>query len=39
MAAGRLRWQPAIYEHKAALIGRTPIGVACNADLFAEALL
>ena len=34
-----LPWQPAIYEHKAALIGRTPIEVACNAAMFAQALL
>jgi uroporphyrinogen decarboxylase len=34
-----LHWQPAIYEHKATLIGHTPMNVACNADLFVEALL
>ncbi len=34
----RLRWEPAIYEHKAALIGRSPAEVAVSADLLLEAL-
>lgn len=32
-------WEPAIYEHKAALIGRSPAEVAYSADLLAEATL
>ncbi len=39
MPSGNIRWQPAIYEHKAALIGRKPIEVACDAELFTQALL
>ena len=39
MLQNSLPWQPAIYEHKAALIDRTPMEVACNAELFAQALL
>lgn len=39
MQLEKLPWQPAIYEHKAALIGCTPLEVACDADLFVEALL
>ena len=34
-----IRWQPAIYEHKAALIGRAPLEVSRSADLMVEALL
>jgi uroporphyrinogen decarboxylase len=33
------QWQPAIYEHKAALIDRTPMEVACDTKLFVEAML
>ncbi len=36
--ATRLLWEPAIYEHKAALIGRSPGEVAVSADLLLEAL-
>jgi len=32
-------WAPAIYEHKAALIGRSPIDVANSSQLLAEAVL
>ncbi len=31
-------WEPAIYEHKAALIGKTPAEVSASADLLARAL-
>lgn len=34
-----LKWQPAIYEHKGALIGRSPAEVANSAELLFEALL
>ena len=39
MRLDSLQWQPAVYEHKAALIGRTPMAVACDTGLLAEALL
>ncbi len=32
-------WEPAIYEHKAALIGKSPIETACSPDLLTESLL
>jgi uroporphyrinogen decarboxylase len=32
-------WEPAIYEHKAALIGKSPVEVARSADLLTEAVL
>lgn len=32
-------WEPAIYEHKAALIGKSPVETACSADLLTESLL
>ena len=32
-------WEPAIYEHKAALIGRHPHEVAASAELLTEAVL
>lgn len=32
-------WSPAIYEHKAALIGRTPAEVALSAELLVKAVL
>lgn len=35
----RLAWEPAIYEHKAALIGESPGAVSRSADLLARALL
>ncbi len=35
----RLLWEPAVYEHKAALIGRAVGEVACSAELLREALL
>lgn len=35
----RLLWEPAIYEHKAALIGRSPAEVAASSDLLFEALV
>lgn len=34
-----IKWEPAIYEHKAALIGKSPVEVANSADLLAEAVL
>jgi hypothetical protein len=34
-----IKWEPAIYEHKAALIGKSPAEVANSADLLTEALL
>ena len=34
-----LRWEPAVYEHKAALIERTPAEVASSATLLSEAVL
>lgn len=33
-----MRWEPAIYEHKAALIGRSPQEVANNAELLTAAV-
>lgn len=39
MNRSRLLWEPAIYEHKAALIGRRPGQVARSADLLTEAVL
>ena len=33
------RWEPAVYEHKAALISRTPSEVSASADLLVEALI
>ncbi len=36
---GRLLWEPAIYEHKAALIGRPPADVAYSADLLCDAMV
>jgi uroporphyrinogen decarboxylase len=35
----KLRWQPAIYEHKAALIGQPPAKVSRSAELLVEAVL
>lgn len=35
---GKLRWDPAIYEHKAALIGRRPTEVSRSSGLMFEAL-
>jgi uroporphyrinogen decarboxylase len=35
----RVPFIPAIYEHKAALINKTPTEVACNSDLLYESLL
>jgi len=37
--AMRLHWEPAIYEHKAALIGETPLSVSRSAELLARSLL
>jgi uroporphyrinogen decarboxylase len=34
-----MRWEPAIYEHKAALIGKRPVEVAMSAELLTEAVL
>ncbi len=34
----KLEWEPAIYEHKAALIGRPPVDVANSAKLLTEAV-
>lgn len=34
-----MKWEPAIYEHKAALIGKSPMELAHSADLLAEAVL
>jgi uroporphyrinogen decarboxylase len=34
-----VKWEPAIYEHKAALIGRSPSEVANSAELLTEAVL
>ncbi len=39
MSAKPLLWSPAIYEHKAALVGRDVAEVAFSADLLAEASL
>ncbi|HOF19515.1 MAG TPA: uroporphyrinogen decarboxylase family protein, partial [Phycisphaerae bacterium] len=39
MASNRIPWEPAIYEHKAALIGRSVEEVARDAGLLVEALL
>ncbi|MFW6293607.1 MAG: uroporphyrinogen decarboxylase family protein [Spirochaetota bacterium] len=33
------RWEPAVYEHKAALISRSPAEVSVSADLLVEALI
>ncbi len=35
----RIPFVPAVYEHKASLIGKTPSEVARNTDLFAKAVL
>ncbi len=32
-------WEPAIYEHKAALIGKSPLEVACSAELLTQAVI
>lgn len=37
--ADRIPWVPAIYEHKAFLINRTPSEVACNAELLYQAVI
>jgi uroporphyrinogen decarboxylase len=34
-----IKWEPAIYEHKAALIGKSPAEVANSAKLLTEAVL
>ena len=34
-----IKWEPSIYEHKAALIGKSSAEVANSADLLTEALL
>jgi uroporphyrinogen decarboxylase len=34
-----VKWEPAIYEHKAALIGRSPAEVANSAELLTQAVL
>ena len=34
-----IRWEPAIYEHKAALIGKSPGEVSRSADLLSRALV
>lgn len=34
-----IRWEPAIYEHKAALIGKSPVETARSSVLLAEAVL
>lgn len=34
-----MEWAPAIYEHKAALIGRSPVEVSKSAELLATAIL
>jgi len=34
-----VKWEPAIYEHKAALIGRSPAELAYSAELLTEAVL
>jgi uroporphyrinogen decarboxylase len=39
LGAERMPFIPAIYEHKAALINKTPSEVCCNADLLYEALV
>ena len=36
--SGKLLWEPAVYEHKAALIGRRPADVGGSADLLEQAL-
>ena len=35
----RLEWEPAIYEHKAALIGASPADISSSADLLSAALV
>ncbi len=35
----KICWQPAVYEHKAALIGRSPFEVSRSADWMVEAVL
>ena len=37
-APGGLRWEPAVYEHKAALISRSPAEVSASADLLVGML-
>jgi hypothetical protein len=32
-----ITWEPAVYEHKAALIGQSPARVAGSANLLADA--
>ena len=34
-----IKWEPAIYEHKAALIGKSPAEVANSAELLTQAVL
>lgn len=34
-----IKWEPAIYEHKAALIGKSPAEVANSAELLTEAVI
>jgi len=34
-----MKWEPAIYEHKAALINKSPVEVANSAELLAESVL
>ena len=34
-----IKWEPAIYEHKAALIGCRPAELAYSAELLTEAVL
>ncbi len=38
MRPDHILWAPAVYEHKAALIGRTVAEVACSSDLLVEAI-
>ena len=38
-APGGHRWEPAVYEHKAALISRSPAEVSVSTDLLVEALV
>lgn len=38
-AARGFLWEPAVYEHKAALISRTPAEVSASVDLLVEALI
>ncbi len=35
----KIYWEPAIYEHKAALIGKSPAEVAASAELLAAAVI